>query len=262
MSIKDKFIFWGAVSGLSAVLFGSCYYLYKYMKDIEEEDDDNEYANINESELFENGKLTEKGAVITLMKINKIATNKYQKDYPEIDEKRRKAINSEIEYSKICAESLEFFSNCYQTAAKEFFDNLTIKITFEQFQEFLQNIPPQKLDELNMEYFELSEEDKKFGGEKAKEAYIYYANTFLNEMTEFQNKYANFDPNNQMENGMQELIMIEMISRKLRADDMLFLKYKIKEDALKAILYQNHLLLDPEIKELNDKLKQFDHGMK
>ena len=30
--------------------------------------------------------------------------------------------------------------------------------------------------------FELSEEDKKFGGEKAKEAYIYYANTFLNEM--------------------------------------------------------------------------------
>ena len=43
---------------------------------------------------------------------------------------------------------------------------------------------------------------------------------------------------------------------------MLFLKYKIKEDALKAILYQNHLLLDPEIKELNDKLKQFDHGMK
>ena len=110
--------------------------------------------------------------------------------------------------------------------------------------------------------FPLSEEDKKFGGEKAKEAYIYYANTFLNEMTEFQNKYANFDPNNQMENGMQELIMIEMISRKLRADDMLFLKYKIKEDALKAILYQNHLLLDPEIKELNDKLKQFDHGMK
>ena len=33
MSIKEKFIFWGAVSGLSAVLFGSCYYLYKYMKD-------------------------------------------------------------------------------------------------------------------------------------------------------------------------------------------------------------------------------------
>lgn len=257
MSIKEKFIFWGAVSSLSAVFFGSCYYLYKYIKEIEEEDD-NEYSNINESELFENGKLTDRGAVITLMKINKKAINKYQKDYPEIDEKRRKAINNEIEYSKICTEGLEYFSNCYQTAAKEFFDNLTVKITFDQFQQFLQTIPPEKLDELNMAYFELSEEDKKFGGEKAKQAYIYYANIFLNEMTEFQNKYANFDPNNQVEPNMQDLIMVEMISRKLKADDMLYIKYKIKEDALKAILYQNHLLLDPEIKELNDKLKQFD----
>ena len=48
MSIKDKFIFWGAVSGLSAVLFGSCYYLYKYMKDIEEEDDDNNSMSSSE----------------------------------------------------------------------------------------------------------------------------------------------------------------------------------------------------------------------
>ena len=51
-----------------------------------------------------------------------------------------------------------------------------------------------------------------------------------------------------------------MLANKMKCDDMLYLKYKTKEDVTKATLYKNHMLLDPEIKALTDKMKEYDNG--
>ena len=252
-SLQQKVLFWGAVTGLSSVILGGCYYLYTFFAD-EEEDDD--IFNSEEGVYDEKGTLTSKGVALLMVKMNKLAQYYFKKEYPNKDEERRKAIDNEDAYMKLCQESMEIFQITYQAASKEILSKLPKYLSFEEFQAQIQKIDPQELEDLNLQQYEIEKEDE-IEPAKAKEAFIYYAKLFLEKMDAFQKKceqIQNPDPN------IQSLLIIEMLANKMKCDDMLYLKYKTKEEVTKVTLYKNHMLLDPEIKALTDKMKEYDNG--
>lgn len=269
---KEKILFWGAVAGLSTIVATSGYYLYQYITEEDEEyekenqkkkqtDLDKVKSEIKEEEIFENGKMTPEGIVKLMTKINKLSDFFYARDYPDLDKKRRDAFDKDENlYAQLCNESLMNKQLCTQKATNEIIVKFQkYHLSMESIQEYMGGIDPKLIEELSMKYDEPDENEKNITKEKAKEAYIYYAKSFLEATTKFQAKYNN--PSLMVDEEGQAQIMMEFFSLKMKLDDMLFLKYQINDQKLKGLLYRNNLLLDPEIMKYQDELDKLDKMM-
>lgn len=264
-------VFWSSIVGLSAIFATSAYYLYKYIKEEDEEDNKKEKGALNEApknvncelkpeEIFLNGELTLEGVVKIMLNINKLTEAYFAKDYPNLDKQRREAIDKDVEYNQLCQETLMNRQLCTQKASTDVLAKIPgNKLSMEKLQEYLQTIDPKKIEEYSLGLEELDENEKNISAKDAKDAYIYYASTFLEETNKFREKYNN--PYMMVNENQQALIMMEFFAIKMKIDDMLYIKYKINDQKLKAVLFKNHLLMDPEIQKYQKQLDELDKSM-
>jgi len=258
-SLKNKILYFGGITISAAVLGSSLYYLYK-LYTCKDDDEELEKILIDEKDLFDSdNKLTENGAITLMIKINTLADEYYNKEYSDLDKKRRDNLNNLEEYTTLCNETFTHKQTIYQLATNEILNKLTHKITIEQIQNFLQTINPKKLEELTLinEAELLKKEDIDLINIKTcKEAFIYYVNIFIEEVKNLQDKYKdiNYEENVQIQN----MLMFEYLIVKIKADDLLYLKYNTTEQKIKIILYKNNCLDDPDIKEAQKKLEKFE----
>ena len=149
---KEKILFWGAVAGLSTIIATTGYYLYKYIVE-EDEEDNNEQAkeitpkkdeiskDINLNDLYVEGKLSTEGLVKLVIKINKLTEYYYARDFPDMDNRRREAIGNNELYTQLCQETLMNREICTQKATNEILGKLgDSKINMEFLQAQLQTI--------------------------------------------------------------------------------------------------------------------------
>lgn len=246
MSDYKKFLFWGSVIGLSAISLGSFYYVFNLILGDEEDEND----------LFdENGKLTDEGAVKLLIKINKLGEKLFQKQYAELDKERLEAFNEEEKYLQLTVETLETKTICSQFAAEEILKNLPQSVSLENLNQRLQSIAPNKLEELNARFDELEEGEELLVADKAKEAFMFYANEYLTQIKKIDEKYKNY---NEGEEKKEHEMMMDIITMKTRTDDLLLLKKGVKESEVRRSIYKHHLIKDPEIMALQKELEKFD----
>jgi hypothetical protein len=262
-SLKNKILYYGGITISAAIIGSSLYYLYKLYTCKDEEEEEIEKILIDEKELFDlDNKLTENGAINLMIKINLLADEYYNKEYSDLDKKRRENINNLEEYTTLCNETFTHKQTIYQLATNEILNKLTHKITIEQIQNFLQTINPKKLEELTLNNevellkIEENEDNNLINIKTYKEAFIYYVNIFIEEVKNLQDKYKdiNIEENVQIQN----MLMFEYLIVKIKADDLLYLKYNTTEQKIKIILYKNNCLDDPDIKEAQNKLEKFE----
>jgi hypothetical protein len=261
-SLKNKILYYGGITISAAITGSSLYYLYK-LYTCKDEEEEIEKILIDEKELFDlDNKLTENGAINLMIKINLLADEYYNKEYSDLDKKRRENINNLEEYTTLCNETFTHKQTIYQLATNEILNKLTHKITIEQIQNFLQTINPKKLEELTLNNevellkIEENEDNNLINIKTYKEAFIYYVNIFIEEVKNLQDKYKdiNIEENVQIQN----MLMFEYLIVKIKADDLLYLKYNTTEQKIKIILYKNNCLDDPDIKEAQNKLEKFE----
>ncbi|MCQ2820505.1 MAG: hypothetical protein MJ252_24845 [archaeon] len=266
---KEKIFFWGSVASLAAIAVTSGYYLFKFIKEEDEEDNELQKAKdlfkmeedkkeLKEEDLFTNGDFSMEGVVKLMIKINKLSEDYYNKNYPNLDKQRRDAMGNDELYFTLCQQTMMYKEISTKAATDELFKNYkNKKLNLDSIQEFISKCDPNKIEEISLKYQNLNDNENNISPEKAKEAYIFYAKTFLEETKKFQAKYSSNKEMNITEE-QQAMIMMEFFTIKMKIDDTLFLKYNIDDTKLKIILNKNQLLKDPEIEKYMKELQDID----
>jgi hypothetical protein len=254
-------VFWGlAVSG-AALLVGSAYYIYNLINQEEEfnEEDMEQITKLKEEMShnlqINNGVLTVDTACQIMVMTNKISEDLIKKAKPDLDDRRRAAINDPNEYEKICQENMEAKEWAYNEAMNKVFQEFG-GITIEDITKVMQTVHPMEIEKLNHKY-ESFKFDEKPDVKLVKEAYVFYGKKFVSEMNEFQRIIANFYSQNP-DPQAEQYLFFRMLTMKMKVDDQVFLRYKYTEPQIKFLLFEYNLMDDIEIKRVNEQLMKFD----
>lgn len=257
-TLKEKIFFWGAVTGLSTIIGVSGYYLFKYLMEDYEDQDKNEETKSNSEikvykreDFIQNNQINLDNAIKASIQLNKISENYYQKKHSELEQQRRDALtkNNELLYAQLCQETFVHKQECLVEAAKEIFKDISI----EEFQSYTALADPKQMEELAIKYSEADSNDQ-MTKEKAKEAYIYYVKTFIEEHQKLTQKYPNISSEKNEERDQN--MMIDFFILKTKIDDLLNLKFQISEQKLSEYITKNQLLLDPDIQHYQSELEK------
>ena len=104
MSTKQKIVYYTLGVGGLIVVGGGLYYLYKYLTEISEEEQElkKKLIDINENEIFDsNNQLKDEGVIKIIIKINHLSDYLFEKQNPDLDERRRNVIDKEDAYIAI-----------------------------------------------------------------------------------------------------------------------------------------------------------------
>ena len=234
--------------------------------------------NIDESKIIKNNnnKLTDEGIIRLIIYINYLADKFYALDNPSLDEKRRSILikrnnNNDLlieqEYLSLCNETLICKQNAYQIAAEKILNSLKTKVNMDEFDEFVKNIEPKKLEDLTIKVMtELNSQLHKYDLNimdinKTKEAYIYYLKIFIENakkiVEEATKKNNIFDENNKSNINIEEnndnMFIFQFMGLKIEMDDQLYEKYKILDEHLKLLVNKYNLFSDNEINQLQNE---------
>lgn len=224
--------------------------------------------NINEEELFDNSTnvLTEEGTVRLIININYLAEKFYQLDNPNLDTKRRGKINSNYEeYLTLCNETLLCKQNAYQIAAQKILESLKKSVKFEEFEKFLKNIEPKRLEELSiklmMEYnntlFKYNMDLLDSNNTKA--AYIFYLKTYIDNANKIYNQKSEIINTNNNDDESNNIFIFQFMSLKMQMDDQLYEKYHIVDEHLKLLVNKYNLVIDNEIAQLQNEFDEINN---
>lgn len=224
--------------------------------------------NINEAELFDNSTnvLTEEGTVRLIININYLAEKFYQLDNPNLDIKRRGKINSNYEeYLTLCNETLLCKQNAYQIAAQKILESLKKSVKFEEFEKFLKNIEPKRLEELSiklmMEYnntlFKYNMDLLDSNNTKA--AYIFYLKTYIDNANKIYNQKSEIINTDNNDDESNNIFIFQFMSLKMQMDDQLYEKYHIVDEHLKLLVNKYNLVIDNEIAQLQNEFDEINN---
>jgi len=250
--------------------------------------------NIDESKIFNgnNNHITDEGTVRLIIYINYLSQKFFLIDYPTLDQKRRALLNNinnnensdlninensnnnininkekqvQEEYLTLCNETIICKQNSYQMAADRILKSLSKPLNFQEFEEFLKNIEPKKLDELSLQIMtELNDELFKYDLDmmdinKTKEAYIFYLKIYLeqaNKIYEQREKMKNEEGNENNEEN--NIFIFQFMNLKIQIDDHLYEKYHIEDEHLKLLIKKYNLSIDNEISQLQAEFEQIN----
>ena len=242
-----------ASAGVAGVI-GSLYYIYnlfghdEIIEDLDTQIDDlNRSINRNKSK-----ELSIRSAIKIMSMVTKLTEERVKRNLPDIDTRRRAAFDNNEEYAKVCYEYLNCKEDAFQHASSLILDKLNI--SKEDFQNRLARIEAVELEKRLYEIDKPEFEDgQKLDPEKAKKAFIYYGNRFLNEMNGFYNDVFHLKhPPNENE------VMFSLAVLKTKCDDELFKFYGLNEIQMRYLLYEYDLNGDKEIIEMHGKLKKYE----
>ncbi len=254
-------MFYAMAAGALAALVGSAYYLYSLFAEEELSEEDMVKIEELKEELTQQmeeksgGALTPEIAVQIMAMTTKVGEEMIKKLKPDIDSRRRAALNRGDEYEIICQEYLEAREYCFQDATKKVllqFGNYT----FEDIQKAMMELHPSEFERINHKY-EHATFDVKPDRDTVKRAYIFYGRKFKDEMTNLQKIMP---PTRGQEPDMeqQQFMFFKLLMIKFKVDDLLYIKYKYTESQIKYLLFEYNLIEDPEVREINDQLARLD----
>ena len=255
-SSKQKLIYTSLTIGGLIIIGGGIYYLYKYFTEIspEEEELKKKLIDINEKEIFDlSNELKDEGVIKIIIKINHLSDYLYEKQNPNLDEKRRNVIDKEEEYIKLFADTLAEKKKAYDEAAEMVLNSLSIKINFDLIQQKLSLISPENMEKLTLEYDELDEKEKHLNEEIAKNAFIYYANQMNEQGNKLKEKIEGMGESIDQNQQLMEFLIIKM-----KIDDLMYIKYQTSMQSVKLFLYKNNLLNDDSLKEAKEILEKIE----
>jgi hypothetical protein len=256
MSTKQKIVYYTLGVGGLIVVGGGLYYLYKYLTEISEEEQElkKKLIDINENEIFDsNNQLKDEGVIKIIIKINHLSDYLFEKQNPDLDERRRNVIDKEEEYIKLFADTLAEKKKSYDEAAEMVLNSLTIKINFDLIQQKLNLISPENMEKFTLEFDELDEKEKNLNEETAKNAFIYYANQMNEQGNKLKEKIEALGESIDQNQQLMEFLIIKM-----KIDDLIYIKYQTSMQSVKLFLYKNNLLNDESIKEAKEILEKIE----
>ena len=256
MSTKQKIVYYTLGVGGLIVVGGGLYYLYKYLTEISEEEQElkKKLIDINENEIFDsNNQLKDEGVIKIIIKINHLSDYLFEKQNPDLDERRRNVIDKEEEYIKLFADTLAEKKKSYDEAAEMVLNSLTIKINFDLIQQKLNLISPENMEKFTLEFDELDEKEKNLNEETAKNAFIYYANQMNEQGNKLKEKIEALGESIDQNQQLMEFLIIKM-----KIDDLMYIKYQTSMQSVKLFLYKNNLLNDESIKEAKEILEKIE----
>jgi hypothetical protein len=242
--------------GITGII-GGLYYLFQaFNEEAVSEETTTVIEQMKQDVELKGGELTPDDAIKIMALTNKQAEELIRKAKPDIDERRRAAINDKSRYDQLCQEYFESKENAYQAAT-----NIILKkfgnISMDDIQGILSRVSPFELERKTFEFdkptFEGAIPDK----QRVKEIFKYYGNELSTKMRAFHMDMSRYqgDPN------MQEYLIFGILILKVRVDDELYLKCNYTEAQIRYLLYHHDLINDPEIKEVNDKISRFEDFM-
>ena len=247
--------------------------------------------NLDESKLFNNNnRLTEEGTIHLIIIMEYLSKKFYLIDNPTLDQKRRALLRNinninnaennmdesniinirEIneEYLALCSKTLEIQQNTFQLASEKILASLSIKINYQEIEEFLKNNDPKLMEKIQIKLtLELNDEIFKYDLDfmdinKTKEAYIFYLKIsieYLKKVKEQQEKIIiNENQENEMMNEEHSILLFQMMTNKIRMNDILYEKYHIEEEHLKLLVNKYNLFEDDEIIQLKKEWEEIE----
>jgi hypothetical protein len=261
-----NFLFYGMAAGAVAAMVGSAYYLYNLFSQ-DEELSDADMVKIEQlkeeiteqiDEKNEQG-LTPEIAVQIMSMTNRVGEEILKKTKPDLEIKRRAAINMPEEYERICQEYLEAKEYAYQEASKKVLTQFG-DFNFEDINTVLMDIHPADYERMNHKYEQVTfDKSPKPERDTVKKAYLYYGKKFKEEMREMQKIMPMAGGN--MDEGQQQYMFFKLLIMKFKVEDYLYLNFSYTEAQIKHLLFEYDLFQDPEIRSLNEQLARMDGMM-
>lgn len=259
-------LFYGLAAGAVAAMVGSAYYLYNLFSQ-DEELSESDLVKIEQlkEEITEqideknNQGLTPEIAVQIMAMTNRVGEEILKKSKPDLEIKRRAAINMPQEYERICQEYLEAKESAYQEASKKVLTQFG-DFTFEDINKVLMEVHPAEYEKMNHKYEQITfDKQPKPDKNTVKKAYLYYGKKFKEEMREMQ-KIMPMSGGN-MDEQQQHYMFFKLLIMKFKVEDYLFLNFSYTEAQIKNLLFEYNLFEDPEIRSLNEQLARMDSMM-
>lgn len=248
-----------ATAGVAGVL-GGLYFLWTLLAE-EEELDEKEIIEIEELKQnveINKGEITKETALHILYLTNHHAEEELKRQYPGIEKRRRDAFDNESEYKKVCSEFLEAKESTYIKASQKILAEFNT--TMEDLNKIMATLDPTEMDKKFFEFEKPSFEGEKPDKTKAKEAFLFFGNKFMEEMqglsSQFRQMQSSF--NNQQ---AQEMAMFNLLVAKMKVEDLLYMKFNLTENQIRFLLHDYNLLNDYEIQAMHQKIASFEDMM-
>jgi hypothetical protein len=242
--------------GITSII-GGLYYLYQaFNEEVVSEQTNNEIEQMKQDVELKGGELTPDVAIKIMALTNKQAEEYIKKTKPDIDERRRAALNDKSRYDQICQEYFELKEQAYVAASNAILTKFG-NFTMEDVQTIMARISPYDLERKSFEYDKPTFDNPLPEKQKVKDVFKVYGNeisTKMRDLYQQMSRYQN-DPN------MQQFLMISILILKIRIDDEMYLKYQLSETQVRYLLYHYDLMDDPDIKQVNDKISRFEEFM-
>lgn len=248
-----SYLFYALIGGAAVGILGGLYYLYTLMTKEEEfsEEQQVEVEEIRQQIQENNGELSTDIAIKILAQINKRVEEIMKVTKPELDEKRRLVMNNYKEYNKQCGEFFSLKEAAYNKATNQILNNFNMKIS--DLKEIMDQITPHEVEKKIFIYHKPYFTDNIIPDrETVKEAFIFFGNKFIDEMSNFNTECLKTEEKN------QDVIIFKMLVIKLKIDDCLYLKFKMNENQIRYLIFEYSLLEDKEVKTLNDKISKYE----
>ena len=228
-------------------IFGSGYYLYSLYKSPKKEKSSFCQDNIS---LSYKGNLTVEIAIKLIANLHNNVENYIKKIKPEIDDFRRSKINDSSAYEEVIHELDQLKHEAYTKFKIEL--ERKYGYTYDQITKVLDPICPIEMEEKLTLYSMPKFEDKNLLNKKLiLDAFIYYANRYIDQIKEFQNL-----PKEENSEDQKQKILYNFMIIKYKADDELYLKYHLTEHQLKYLLFEYKLHKDKQIEEMLIQISQ------
>ncbi len=261
-------LFWAGVGGLSLILVGSAYYVYNLFVSDEEELQEDQLKQIEQIKKDMNsenagssgtGALTIERAMEIMVMMNRLADDSFKKNNADLDTRRRKAIDNEVEYRQLCMESFECKEKYYQQASQTVMSNFG-SVSMEDIQKVLAGRNPMEIEKISHKYDKQSFEGKSQPNkELTKEAFLNFGETMQKEMLGLQQMMRTLQANPSQE--QEQMYFIQMLMIKMKVDDRLFNKYGYTEPEIKYMIFEHNMWEDPEIKRTYQMMNGIEQMM-
>lgn len=247
-----------AAAGVAGIL-GGVYYLWTTFMDAEELDEKEiiEIEELKHKVEVSKGQITRDTAMQILCMTNHHADEEIKKLKPNIDKRRREALNDEDEYRKICGEYLEAKEVAYMSSSQRIMSEFGTNM--EELQKLLMGVDPSEMEKKFFEFDVPKFDKEKPSKERCKEAFLFFGNKFLEEMQGLSNQARSMQFS--MSQEAQQAMMFNLLICKMKVEDMLFIKYQITENQVRYLLNEYGMLKDYEIQQMHAKIASFEEMM-
>ena len=191
-----------------------------------------------------------------ILKIKTLSSNYFQSKQPNLTLQRRNSTSNPTEYLNLCKQTITLNEESNAHAIETILNSLPNSITIETFNNQLQSIPPQQLQQELVKQFQPTENESKIDINTLKEAKLYLYTITINLHKELLSQLESSQDNiDEIEYNKNKgfLLMLNHI----KVNDMLYNKYGIEEDRLEMLCLQKGLNnTNKEFQQKEEELKQ------